>query len=304
MEIGSDKHEARAVMRYVYDVRFGLTTADVCAGRLDELSADDKAELERIKKRLAEGEPVQYAIGRAAFGGRLFGVSRGVFIPRPETEELCEWVINDYRPVSLTRRDTGGEPLAVLDLCTGSGCIAVTIALSLPGARVTACDISDKALSAARTNAARLGADIEIVKTDVLLPPAVEAGSDNCKPGLHEDCGARTEPTNSQPSGRYDVFVSNPPYICLKESADMERNVLDYEPHEALFVPDDNPLLFYRAIARRAAHGLKSGGSMYLEINPLYVSSVKEMLSTVGFATIETRRDFCGKERFVKATRQ
>lgn len=291
-------------MRYAYDVSFGLTTADVCAGRLDELSAADKAELERIKVRLHEGEPVQYATGKAVFGDKLFCVNRGVFIPRPETEELCRWVTNDYRQAALARKTTGGEHLSILDLCTGSGCIAITIALSLPGARVTACDISDEALSAARLNATRLGADIEIVKADVLQSTAIEGLNDGCNADLHSDNTARQDLEAPIFSAEYDVIVSNPPYICLKESADMEHNVLDYEPHEALFVPDDDPLLFYKAITARATHNLKPGGNIYFEINPLYALSLKDMLSASGFAPIETRHDFCGKVRFIKAGRQ
>lgn len=304
MTSDSDKREARAVMRYVYDVSFGLTTADVCAGRLNELSAADKAELERIEARLAEGEPVQYATGKAVFGDRLFAVNRGVFIPRPETEELCRWVISDCGQASLKGKDIGNEALRIADLCTGSGCIAVTIALSLPGARVTACDISDEALSAARLNATRLGADIEIVKTDVLQTTAIEGLDDGHNSDSHMDNMARTNPNASPSSAEYDVIVSNPPYICRRESADMERNVLNYEPHEALFVPDDDPLLFYRAITARAARSLKLGGNLYFEINPLYALPLCDMLSAAGFSLVETRYDFCGKVRFIKATLQ
>lgn len=260
-----------AELRYVYGVRFGLSTADVYAGKVDELSTDDKAELERITQRIDSGMPVQYAIGRAEFCGRIFAVHPGVLIPRPETEELCEWIC--YQPAG-----------SILDVGTGSGCIAITLALRMAGANVEAWDISDDCVAIAKENAQALGADIKIAKRDVL---------------------SFTDFVDGQPQGCapiYDIIVSNPPYVCLKESKDMEGNVLDYEPHEALFVPDDDPLLFYRAIARLAVKALMPGGWLYFEINPLYAQQLADMLAAMGYADIEIKRDCYDRERFCRAT--
>lgn len=260
--------EWHAMMRYVYDVRFGLTTADVYAGKADGLSADDKVELGRIVSRLEQGEPVQYAIGKAEFGGRLFDVEPGVLIPRPETAELCAWITDDCR-------QTPRPKLRCLDIGTGSGCIAVTLAAELEQAVVEACDISVKALDIARRNARKAGVDIEFYSKDILAGEISRTG--------------------------YDLIVSNPPYVCYNERELMERNVLDYEPPEALFVPDSDPLLFYRAITRFAAKTLNSHGKLYFEINPLYASQLTVMLRRHGFDNVEIRCDSYDRERFCRA---
>jgi release factor glutamine methyltransferase len=170
---------------------------------------------------------------------------------------------------------------AILDIGTGSGCIACTLAAELPHARVTAWDVSDAALAIARKNARRLGVKVRFEKTDIL--------SGGMSLAAH------------QKDSLFSCIVSNPPYICQKEAADMERQVLDYEPSLALFVPDDDPLLFYGAIADFAVGALRPQGCLFFEINPLYARQIEAMLHAVGFTSIETRRDQFGRERFTKA---
>lgn len=268
--------EAKAIVRWVLDVRFGMSLADILCGKVTELSANDQEELEKIVQRLEKGEPVQYIIGVADFCGRQFHVAPGVLIPRPETAELCRWITSHgdrqaVRPSDLT---ACLSPCEVLDIGTGSGCIAITLALEIPKAKVTAWDISDTALCIARQNAEALGADVTFEHQDALNPPA--------------------------DVGRWDVIVSNPPYICTEERDGMVKNVLDYEPHEALFGPEEDPSLFYKRIGDYAIRALKSGGFLYYELNPLTVDDVSNYLREIGFAEIEIREDQYGKQRFLK----
>ena len=266
-----DAGEAKAIVRWVLDVRFGLSTADIYCGKVTQLSANDQAELEKIMLRLEKAEPVQYVLGAADFCGREFHVAPGVLIPRPETAELCHLIAQD-----------GGSD--ILDIGTGSGCIAITLALDIAQSKVTAWDISDDALRIAEGNAKALGAQVTFEHQDALnishstlLPP---------------------------PSSRqWDVIVSNPPYICRKEADEMEQNVLQYEPDTALFVPDDDPLLFYRHIMDYAIKALRQGGRLFYEINPIYADSIVERLLQLGFVGVTKIDDQFGKTRFIKATK-
>ena len=223
--------------------------------------------------RLEKGEPVQYIIGVADFYGRQFQVAPGVLIPRPETSELCRWIIS-------CRQEAGGR---ILDIGTGSGCIAITLALDIPDAIVTAWDISDDALRIASENARRLGASVTF---------------EHCN-ALNISLTSHLSPLTSH----YDLIVSNPPYICEKEKSAMECNVLDHEPHLALFVPDDDPLLFYRTIAQYAAEALTAQGSLFFEINPLYADDLAQMLRMMSYHGILIHQDQFGKPRFLKATK-
>ena len=269
-----DAGEAKAIVRWVLDVRFDMSWTDILCGKVTELSAHDQTELEKIMQRLEKGEPVQYIIGVTDFFGRQFHVAPGVLIPRPETEELCRWIISQK----------GQSPLCeILDIGTGSGCIAITLALELPDAKVTAWDISDDALRIASENAKQLGADVVFDKQDV----------------LNISLTSHLSPLTSH----YDLIVSNPPYICKKEKSAMECNVLEHEPHLALFVPDDDPLLFYRAIAQYASETLKPQGSLFFEINPLYADDLTQMLHMMPYHDISIRQDQFGKPRFLKATK-
>ena len=283
-----DAGEAQAIVRTVLDVKYGMTLTDIICGKVNELSADEERKLEEIIIRLQKGEPVQYVLGEADFAGRTFRVEPGVLIPRPETAELCQWIEKDMIEKSIVSSEdspedsSGNSPQAtddarrILDICTGSGCIAITLGLNIPNSEVTGWDISEDALRIAQGNVEMLKArNVRIEYQDALaLPKAAEAA---------------------------DLIVSNPPYICEKEKADMEKNVLEHEPSLALFVPDEDPLKFYRAIAEYAASALKSGGALYFEINPIYEKETREMLLKLDFKDIETKEDAFGKKRMMRA---
>ena len=283
-----DAGEAQAIVRTVLDVKYGMTLTDIIGGKVNELSADEERKLEEIIIRLQKGEPVQYVLGEADFAGRPFHVEPGVLIPRPETAELCQWIEKDMIEKSIvssgdsSEDSSGNSPQAtddarrILDICTGSGCIAITLGLNIPNSEVTGWDISEDALRIAQGNVEMLKArNVRIEYQDALaLPKAAEAA---------------------------DLIVSNPPYICEKEKADMEKNVLEHEPSLALFVPDEDPLKFYRAIAEYASSALKSGGTLYFEINPIYEKETREMLLKLDFKDIETKEDAFGKKRMMRA---
>ena len=265
-----DAGEAQAIVRTVLDVEYGMTLTDIICGKVNELSSDEERNLEEIIARLQNGEPVQYVLGEADFAGRTFHVEPGVLIPRPETAELCQWIEEDVSSLEADERKQ------ILDICTGSGCIAITLGLTIPNSEVTGWDISEDALSIAQGNVEMLKTgNVRIEYQDALmLPKAAEAA---------------------------DIIVSNPPYICEKEKADMEKNVLEHEPSIALFVPDEDPLKFYRAIAEYASSALKPEGALYFEINPIYEKETREMLQSLGFKDIETKEDAFGKKRMMKA---
>lgn len=265
-----DAGEAQAIVRTVLDVEYGMTLTDIICGKVNELSSDEERNLEEIITRLQNGEPVQYVLGEADFAGRTFHVEPGVLIPRPETAELCQWIEEEVSSLEADERKQ------ILDICTGSGCIAITLGLNIPNSEVTGWDISEDALRIAQGNVEMLKArNVRIEYQDALmLPKAAETA---------------------------DIIVSNPPYICEKEKADMEKNVLEHEPSIALFVPDEEPLKFYRAIAEYASSALKSEGALYFEINPIYEKETREMLEGLGFKDIETKEDAFGKKRMMKA---
>ena len=243
-----------------------LDISAVCFYTREPLAPDPDRDrrLEDALDRLAKGEPLQYIIGYTPFCGLKFRVDGRVLIPRPETAELVEWVAAD-----------GIKAGAILDIGTGSGCIAITLAHRLPGCKVHGWDISDAALEVACDNNRLNGTYVEFSNADILTAQA-------------QDC-------------RYDVIVSNPPYVLESEKAQMENRVLDYEPHTALFVPDADPLLFYRAIAEFGKKALVRGGALYFEINPLESEAMKSMLSDAGYHDIEIRKDIFEKQRMIKA---
>lgn len=282
-----NEREAQAIVRTVLDALFGMSLTDICLGKVTQLSADDTTRLEKIMQRLEKSEPVQYVLGAEWFAGRLFDVAPGVLIPRPETEDLVKWACDEAKEKEDNSKEERGKEEkevskkgeeaphpSILDIGTGSGCIAITVALALPQARVTAWDISTDALAIAAGNAHRLGASVRFEHQDALSAPDDEE--------------------------RWDVIVSNPPYICDRERADMSDNVLSYEPELALFVPDSDPLLFYRAIARYASKALKPGGRLLFETNTAYAHEVAQVMADKGFTAIEVRNDCFGKPRMVK----
>ena len=263
--------EAKAIAQMVYEVRFGLSLSDLYLGKDTQLSADDQAELQEIAERLADNEPVQYILGVADFCGRTFHVEPGILIPRPETEHLCR-LISQSAVLPSTP--------SVLDIGTGSGCIAITLALDIPGAQVTAWDISPAAPRVAKATAELRRAQVNVEQVDVLSSPSLWRGM----------------------GGGFSLIVSNPPYICDSEADQMEANVLDYEPGLALFVPDDDPLKFYVPIMNYAQSALRAGGQLWLETNPLYEEMIEERLLELGFE-VTAHDDQFGKTRFIQAIR-
>ncbi len=260
--------EAQAVVRTVLGELFNMSLIDIVCGSVERLGETESRQLRTAMERLQAAEPVQYVLGSATFCRRRFAVRPGVLIPRPETEWLVE------RTKQLAER-VQGRHASVLDIGTGSGCIAVSAALEVPGARVEAWDISPEALAIAAENAEKLGASVQFRLADALNAPHEE----RCR----------------------DIIVSNPPYICRREQAEMSDNVLRHEPHLALFVPDSDPLLFYRAIAAYAMGALRPGGTLLFECNTLYAGSTAQMLLDKGFAAATVHHDCFGKPRFVEA---
>ena len=310
-----DAGEAQAIVRTVLDVKYGMTLTDIICGKVNEISADEERKLEEIIIRLQKGEPVQYVLGEADFAGRTFHVEPGVLIPRPETVELCQWIEKDMIEKSIvssgdsSEDSSGNSPQAtddarrILDICTGSGCIAITLGLNIPNSEVTGWDISEDALRIAQGNVEMMKAgNVRIELQDALaLPKAAETDNEKMKGNDDKEVVKPKGEAKTPSTQKWDLIVSNPPYICEKEKADMEKNVLEHEPSLALFVPDEDPLKFYRAIAEYASSALKSGGALYFEINPIYEKETREMLLKLDFKDIETKEDAFGKKRMMRA---
>lgn len=260
--------EARAAARVIFEDVRGITPSEIVLYGYRTVEDFTAERIRSIIDKIKDGTPVQYAIGTARFYGMNFHVSPAVLIPRPETEGLVDLIAADYNGVS---------DLRILDCGTGSGCIAISLARSLPFAAVDAIDISDEALAIARHNASGLKAKVNFIREDIL------ALKDN-----H--------------AAKYDIIVSNPPYIAKSEAAGMDKRVKDYEPAQALFVEDNNPLVYYHAIKGYALKALKPGGKLYFEINPRYADDIKSMLDTAGFADTSIIRDYIGRYRYAIAT--
>ncbi len=261
--------EADAAASILMEDVGGYTRTTLFADGERELSDFMKSKIDTVAAKIIGGEPVQYAVGRALFMGNSYTVTPAVLIPRPETAALVDMI---------TDRAAGRRDLRVLDIGTGSGCIAISLARALPFARVDAMDISEAALDVARENASNLKVRINFEHEDILSaePPVVPC---------------------------YDIIVSNPPYVTDSERADMDARVLDYEPLSALFVPDSDPLRFYRAIAAYAMKALMPGGSLFFEINQNFGPQMQQLLAGEGYADIEILRDFRGNIRYAIATR-
>lgn len=260
-------HEAQSIVRLILQDTFSISFTDICTGALQNMTDADRQQLYTMLERVGKGEPVQYVIGKTYFMNRPFIVQPGVLIPRPETEELCQMIIDETRAEA--------HP-SILDIGTGSGIIAVTLAKELQ-AHVTAWDVSPEALTIARKNSAALQANVNFIRQDALRCP-------------------------KENTRKWNVIVSNPPYICQKEAEDMDHAVLDHEPHLALFVPDADPLIFYRSIAQYAIQTLKPTGKLYFEINPIYAEELKQMLKLLGFIRISVKNDQFGKQRMVSCS--
>lgn len=278
--------EAKAMTRMLLEDLFSLSFADILCGATEHLSDADTLRLQQSVARLLDAEPLQYVTGTAFFCGHPFHVAPGVLIPRPETE----WIVDTA--VGIV---TASAP-RILDIGTGSGCIATSISLALVDKHcyTEAWDISEDALRIAADNAERLGADVKFRRRDALR-------LEEDFPAEENQSGAEVLIADNASSASWDVIVSNPPYICNREAADMHANVLRHEPHLALFVPDTDPLLFYRAIASYAMRSLRKGGWLLFECNTLYAHDTAQMAADMGFATSVVEDDCFGKPRFVKA---
>lgn len=259
--------ETNWMIRTIFEHLKGWSHVDLVLHNDYEVSDFLIGKVEMIVKRLLKKEPIQYIFGDTYWYGMTLKVTPAVLIPRPETEELVDMIV----------KENNVSDLNVLDICTGSGCIAIALAKNLPFSNVDAIDISDEALSVARENAKDNKAKVNFYKKDALdLIPDGE---------------------------RYNIIVSNPPYIMNKERENMDANVLDYEPHIALFVPDNNPLEFYKSISEYAIKTLVPGGKLYLEINPLSAEALCDMLKGHGWTDVELIRDMYKNNRFVKAVK-
>lgn len=260
--------EAFSIAKMLLVEVFGFSTLELYGGKDKEISGKRLDVLNEMIGRLQKNEPIQYIIGRETFGGLVFEVDGNVLIPRPETLELVQWIVDDCQAKA---------PCRVLDIGTGSGCIAISLAKRMPQAEVEAWDVSEGALKVAGKNADNNCVKVRFRQQDVLS--AVPNGA------------------------RYEVIVSNPPYIAEKEKKDMDANVLDWEPSIALFVPDEEPLLFYRKIAQLGIDMLAEGGALYFEINQAYGPETVQMLKSLGYRQVELKKDACNNDRMIKAKR-
>ncbi|RVU00801.1 peptide chain release factor N(5)-glutamine methyltransferase [Mucilaginibacter limnophilus] len=265
----------------------GFSRATVKAFPEQELMDTQSGKLSAILTELKTGRPLQYITGETEFYGLPFKVNSSVLIPRPETEELVEWVISVV--VGAWRKADGvnakhpapsASPLTILDIGTGSGCIAISLKKNLPDASVSAIDISPEALKTAKVNAELNKTEVNFIEADIL-------NAANNKSLL---------------SDRYSLIISNPPYVTPADKELMHTNVTDFEPHTALFVPQDDPLLFYKAIANYALKTLMPSGLLFFEINESYGKQTVDMLTDKGFKNIELRQDMKGRDRMVKAS--
>ncbi len=262
-----DADEAAAIAKLFLENATGFSYTQALA-RNPEIPMVTAKMIDEATTQLAKGKPVQHVLGRTRFLGRSFRCDERALIPRPETEELVQWVLEDF---------SGNTGLQILDVGTGTGCIAVSLALELAGAQVTALDISPDALALARINAEALGANVTFRQGDFL-----------------------TGNKSFFPQKSFDVIVSNPPYIPQKEAETLHQNVRDYEPHEALFVPDNDALIFYRALAK-AKGLLKEGGAIYCETHRDLAEETADLFREAGFRNAAVREDLFGAPRMVRA---
>jgi release factor glutamine methyltransferase len=268
-----DQQEINSIKYLVLSDISNLSKAQLRAFQDKELSEDAVQNLKNIIARLQTGEPVQYILGHTEFYGLPFKVNLSVLIPRPETEELVEWVLVESQKLKVKSQNID----SVLDIGTGSGCIPITLKKHLPQTQVSGLDISPAALQTARQNAQLNDVEVAFIEADILNPS--------------------TAIRNTQ----YAIIISNPPYVTEYEKQDMHQNVLNHEPHTALFVPDADPLLFYRAIADFAVEHLQPNGLLFFEINENLGKETVELLAAKGFKDIELRQDMRGMDRMIRA---
>ena len=303
--------EARAIARILIEELFGLSYTDIVCGATDQLSADDTLRLDTAVRRIEQGEPLQHVLGYADFCGNRFCVNGSVLIPRPETE----WLVDEGAKLmdgciasDETQHKAPHSPKRILDIGTGSGCIAISLKLRLGDAYVEAWDISEEALRTAQDNADALKAEVVFRKRDALKAEEEGCSEEECLQGGALVSSAPTRQAMDSINyseanilaAPWDLIVSNPPYICDSERSAMDDNVLLHEPHTALFVPDDDPLRFYRAIARYALLTLNIGGSLLFECNTRYAEATGTMLRDMGFEEVTVSDDCFNLPRFVR----
>lgn len=264
-------NEVNSLFIMVLENVVNISSAKIRAFPETEISTPDTERITHILTRLTTGEPIQYILGCAEFYGLTFKVNSSVLIPRPETEELVDWILSSV----------GSSQLAAgrfLDIGTGSGCIPISLKKNLADAQVSAIDISPEAVQTAEENAQLNSVDINFIQDDILNPT-----------------------DHSLLTTHYSLIISNPPYVTLEDKKLMHTNVTDFEPHTALFVPEDNPLIFYKAIANFASTHLENDGLLFFEINESYGKEIVDILNDKQFTNIELRKDMSGKDRMVKA---
>lgn len=260
--------EISTITRMILTTKLNISLAESISYKINNLSDQQLKIIIEIIGRLKLLEPIQYIFGETEFYNLRFLVNKHVLIPRPETEELVEWIINEER----------NKNISLLDIGTGSGCIAVSLAKNITNAKVFAWDISTPALEVANRNAKLNNISISFSQADILQTKTSEH--------------------------TFDVIVSNPPYITEQEKSIMHSTVIEHEPSLALFVPNDNPLLFYKHISDFANNSLNNGGRIYFEINQYYAEETKQMLNERGFKDIQLKTDLAGNKRMIRAIKQ
>jgi protein-(glutamine-N5) methyltransferase, release factor-specific len=258
--------EIKSFSRLIIEKVTGFSRLDIILNKNTQFSVEQQQKVESFIEKLKNFVPIQYILGETEFYGLMFSVNESVLIPRPETEELVDWIRSE---------NTGASKLKILDIGTGSGCIAISLKYEFSDAIIEAFDISDEALATARANAVRNRLDVNFSKVDIL------------------ECQHFTR--------KWDIIVSNPPYVLENEKAEILPNVLDNEPHLALFVPDNDPLLFYRKIAEFAKNHLTEKGKVYFEINRQFGQETVDLLTELGFRDIKLRKDIAGNDRMIRA---
>ena len=263
--------EVSSFFNLLTEAYLGMNRLDLALKPGKELSSEEKVKFESAIHRLSEHEPIQYILGETEFFGLKFKVDKNVLIPRPETEELVQWILDDVIELNTSSK------LKILDLGTGSGCIAISLAKNLTNAEIFALDISEKALKTAKENAGLNKVNLKFIETDIL--------------NLEEL------------TGKFDVIVSNPPYVREMEKAEMHRNVLENEPKLALYVKDADSLIFYKKITKLAKKSLQKSGNLYFEINQYLANETEEILKNTGFKTV-LKKDIFGNYRMLRGNKK
>lgn len=297
-----DDREVAAITDLILDEEFQISRSFRVLHPDHQLSDKQHQRVSEIAGQLALGIPVQQALGYEYFHGFRFQVSPDVLIPRPETAELVDWITEDVHADASTAHTPSTR---IIDLGTGSGCIAIVLNKVINNSHVLALDLSTSAIGIAKNNAIALSApDFTLLQGDILQlcnPDYFNKVINTYQQVINNQQTSLSETKTCNVNNRFDVIVSNPPYICDKERSDMSPVVLEHEPHTALFVPDADPLLFYRAIGEFALLHLTSKGALYFEINAAYGPETVELLRSQGFKTVILRQDFTGRDRMIKA---